>query len=140
MRVAFADQLVAVDVENGGDEAGDADGAEDGAVLVEGEVVVCGVDEGNGGKGEVEDRPGKGDPETEEEDGRFCKEEEEGAVDGDADGSLEAGALLVGLYFPAYALSCGVGRIVGLWHLNSDNACCFKFFIVLVDGSRSARE
>ena len=63
-----AGDAVLVDVYYRAEGGGDGDGGEDGAGGGGVEGVVGAVDEGDGGEGEVEDGPGEGDPEGEEED------------------------------------------------------------------------
>ena len=58
-------------------------------------------DEGDDGEGHVEDCPGEGGPEGEEEDDGFGGEEFEGDGEGEVDHVCEGGALFVGENFVA---------------------------------------
>lgn len=70
--------LVLHDGEVGGERGAEHHGEEDEAALLGVEGVRDGEDEGEGGEGHVEDGPGEGDPEGEEEDDwlgaeKFCE-------------------------------------------------------------------
>lgn len=85
------------------EDGGDAGGAEDGAGLLLGEIVGRGENEGDGCEREVEDCPGKGDPEAEEEYDGFGEEHGDGSEEGDFEHGCQRAAFFVCKDFPAYA-------------------------------------
>ena len=96
--------LVLVDAEQGGEDGADGDGGVDGADLLDGEAA-GGEDERDVVEGHVQDAPGEGGPEGEEEDDGLGEEEVEGRREGEVHHLAEGGAGFVGGDFEAEAAS-----------------------------------
>lgn len=135
-RVMFDGVVFLADGEERGEDGTDADGGEDGAGLFQRESVVDLVHQGDRAKLQIQNGPGKPNPQTKKEDHGFGEEHVDRSVQGHGDHAAYRGSFFVGLDFPpdAARFLC-VFSLVAVKNLrfHTESAGLFQLFVPLVE-------